>query len=143
VWYSFTAFKAWAEKQDWVGKQLDKDLLVPGNRVYGPDACCFVPQYINLTVVGLNSDGYVFRANKRSKQYEAGVTEDGRSLWIGSYDTAEEARAAWLRKRAEMIEKAVDRYRKESSPDQRVIAALEAIILKLKPIEVENVQLGK
>lgn len=35
-WLTFSNFKSWMEKQDWEGKELDKDLLVRGNKVYSP-----------------------------------------------------------------------------------------------------------
>ena len=35
-WLSATAFKKWMEKQDWHGKCLDKDIIVPGNKLYSP-----------------------------------------------------------------------------------------------------------
>lgn len=46
-WLIFSAFKAWMETRDWQGKELDKDLLVNGNKVYSPEACVFVDRVIN------------------------------------------------------------------------------------------------
>lgn len=46
-WLTFSNFKAWMEKQDWQGKELDKDLLVTGNKVYSPDRCIFLDKEIN------------------------------------------------------------------------------------------------
>ena len=46
-WKRFSIFKKWMEKQDWQGKTLDKDLLKPGNKVYSPDACCFLTDNAN------------------------------------------------------------------------------------------------
>lgn len=50
-WHNFQNFADWFSKNysyetmhKW---QLDKDIIVPGNRVYGPDTCCFVPNDIN------------------------------------------------------------------------------------------------
>lgn len=46
-WHKFSVFKAWMIKQDWEGKELDKDLLVQGNKVYGPETCVFVSGLVN------------------------------------------------------------------------------------------------
>ena len=40
-------FRAWMVEQDWKGKQLDKDLLVQGNKMYSPDTCVFVDGVVN------------------------------------------------------------------------------------------------
>ena len=47
-WLIFSNFKAWMEKQDWEGKELDKDLLVSRNKVYSPETCVFVDKRVNL-----------------------------------------------------------------------------------------------
>jgi len=38
------------ERQDWEGKHLDKDILIPGNKIYSPDRCIFVSSLINLLI---------------------------------------------------------------------------------------------
>lgn len=46
-WLTFSNFKAWMEKQDWEGKQIDKDLLFEGNKVYSSETCVFVTGLVN------------------------------------------------------------------------------------------------
>lgn len=46
-WHRFMAFREWMSQQDWQGKALDKDLLFPENKFYGPDSCVFVTQQLN------------------------------------------------------------------------------------------------
>lgn len=46
-WHYFMTFRAWMQTQDWQGKVLDKDLLVKGNRVYGPETCLFIHSRVN------------------------------------------------------------------------------------------------
>ncbi|HDT5861826.1 TPA: hypothetical protein QHB43_001702 [Aeromonas hydrophila subsp. hydrophila] len=50
-WISFMSFRKWALDNGWREDYvLDKDLLSCGNKMYGPDTCCFIPNYINLFI---------------------------------------------------------------------------------------------
>ena len=49
-WFSLTAFIHWVDTQpekNWRDLELDKDITVPGNKVYGPATCAFVTHKIN------------------------------------------------------------------------------------------------
>lgn len=39
------------QAQPWCGNELDKDLLKPGNRVYGPDTCIFICSRVNTFIL--------------------------------------------------------------------------------------------
>lgn len=46
-WLTFSNFRSWMEKQDFANKQLDKDLLFEGNKIYSPETCVFVSGMVN------------------------------------------------------------------------------------------------
>jgi hypothetical protein len=50
-WWSRRAFTEWMRGQEWQGRQLDKDILWPGNKIYAPDKCLFVPREINSLLI--------------------------------------------------------------------------------------------
>ena len=95
----FSYFKDWCHNQvgfnclDDVGKpfQLDKDILVKGNKLYGEDTCCFVPQVINaLLLQGTHvKDGLSLGVSYRHdmKKFRA---RHGKVL-VGWFDTEVEA----------------------------------------------------
>lgn len=105
-WHTFSNFKAWMEKQDWVGKELDKDILVAGNKIYSPETCAFVSKRTN-TVMELNLT--------RRGDYPLGVTKtqwgfcgmcrtlSGASINLGTFDTPEEAHLAWQWEKAGVL----------------------------------------
>lgn len=97
--------------------ELDKDILVPGNKVYSPDTCIFVPKRINdlfVHIHGRKKNGLptgVYYSEKTGK-YQATVREsckddeDGKkkSARLGHFDTAEEAYEVYkAHKMAEII----------------------------------------
>jgi len=98
-WFSFTNFRKWMEKQDWKGKELDKDILIPGNKVYGPDACRFVSVRINNLISPRSRRksnlpvGVYFRND--IKKIAACIRIDNKNKHLGFFNTKEEASSAY------------------------------------------------
>lgn len=46
-WHSFSTFREWMALQDWEDKQIDKDIISHGNKVYSPIFCVFVSAELN------------------------------------------------------------------------------------------------
>ena len=55
-WLSFSNFRAWMEAQDFEGMQLDKDLLLEGNKVYSKETCVFVTKVVNNFTIDRSND---------------------------------------------------------------------------------------
>lgn len=96
VWHLFSNFKSWMETQDWQGNELDKDLLVKGNKIYGPDTCIFVPKEVNMFITNdrkrMNGLPVGISLHKASLKYRASCGHhNGGSKHIGLYSTVEEA----------------------------------------------------
>mgnify|MGYP000017613476 CR=1 FL=1 len=47
-WHNFQNFAEWMSKQDYKGKDLDKDIKFNGNKIYSPDNCVFVTHAENV-----------------------------------------------------------------------------------------------
>lgn len=47
-WLYYSNFKKWFDENYVEGYQLDKDILIVGNKEYSPTACVFVPKNINV-----------------------------------------------------------------------------------------------
>jgi len=110
-WLTFSIFKKWMETQDHEGKQLDKDILFDGNKVYSADTCCFVSQDINSLLVDQKASRGKYPIgvclDKRIGKYEAAVSINGKSKHLGRYATPQEASNAYnLAKSNHIIEKA-------------------------------------
>ena len=99
-WLLFSNFKAWMQLQDWRGKHLDKDLLVPGNLEYGPTTCVFVTPAINgllnkhLKDKGKYPTGVAW--HKTKKRFRAQCSVRGVVIEIGSFSSAKQAHEAYV-----------------------------------------------
>ena len=108
-WHTFSNFKAWMEKQDWEGNQLDKDLLFPWNTVYGPDTCIFVPPRINFLLIEHKSKymaGVQRLSNGRywSQFRDPNHTPGQRKyIYCGTFDTELEAHKAYIKYKSQYI----------------------------------------
>jgi hypothetical protein len=99
-WIRFMQFRDWMMTQDWEGKSLDKDIIVPGNKVYGPDTATFVTRDTNQFIVDRSrSRGqYPIGAcwHSRQKKFAAQIGNgSGKPITLGYFDTAQDAHLAW------------------------------------------------
>lgn len=94
----FSYFKDWYHKQighDQEGWDLDKDILVKGNKIYSEDTCCFVPKEINCALAtsinrrGDKPQGVIWNCTKT--RYRARIQRGDKWESLGTYSTTKEA----------------------------------------------------
>ena len=123
-WLYASEFKKWMEQQDWQGKCLDKDIIVPGSKLYSPDTSAFVLNATNLFVASDACRGeYPTGVNlcKRTGKYRARCqnpfTEKQEEL--GYFSTQEDAHEAWRKRKHELAQLVA-----ATESDMRVVEAL-------------------
>lgn len=111
---SFQEFAEWCqgqygymsktEKHFW---SLDKDLKIPGNRNYSPDACMFVPNWINsLTTDKAKARGeFPIGASwiEHHGYFTSHINNRGKLIALGKYKCPEDAHKAWQVAKAEYL----------------------------------------
>ena len=124
-WLYATAFKKWMEEQDWQGKCLDKDIIVPGSKLYSPDTCAFVSKATNsfVTASDASRGDYPIGVylHKRTGKYQASCKNPftGKQEYLGLYSTPEEAHEAWRKRKHKLAQLVAD-----TESDPRVVEAL-------------------
>lgn len=128
-WLTFSFFRKWVRDPKngyYIGCNLDKDILVKGNKVYSPDTCCFVPKEINML--------FTKRQNHRGK-YPIGVTVVKNSYisslstfygrkHLGCYKSPLDAFNAYKNAKERYIKKIAKQYFQEGKITKRVYDAL-------------------
>lgn len=97
-WLIFSNFRAWMEQQDWEGKELDKDLLVMGNKEYCPQRCIFITKKINyLFLTKPNKRGETLLGTRKTKsgKYQVACMAEGKSSNYGSHVCEMVAHTIW------------------------------------------------
>ena len=121
---SYEYFYEWRNKQigfdnkDW---QLDKDLLVKGNKVYSEDTCVFLPDEINKLLVksdkkrGKHLIGVYWC--KKGKAFKAQVSKNkGKSEYLGSFNTELEAFNAYKEAKESFIKEQAEKWKYQIDP---------------------------
>lgn len=107
-WLVFSKFKAWAEAQDWEGLQLDKDILIEGNKVYGPDTCAFVTPLVNTFTIDRGASrgewliGVDWRKQKGKFRSRCSNPFTKKRDHLGYFTSEQEAHEAWRKRKLEL-----------------------------------------
>ena len=120
-WKTFSNFQKWftnpanGYKE---GYHLDKDILIPGNKIYSPDTCIFVPKRINCMFSGSskkNENGLpmgVQYSASRQQYYPVLSGLDGKNIIDREYfRTAEEAWHVYAQYKKDYVESVAETYR--------------------------------
>ena len=115
-WLNFQNFAKWFEDNYIENFQLDKDILIKGNKIYSPETCCFVPQEIN----------YLFIKNDKFRKdlpigvmrhtikgyYKSSMSKNNKSLDLGIFTNVLEAFNEYKIKKELYIKETADRFKK-------------------------------
>lgn len=106
-WLIFSNFKSWMKDQRWVGMELDKDILVTGNKIYSPEGCVFVSHAINGLLASHESErggcpqGVYF--DNQTGKYRAQCRIDGTNKPLGRFSDVNKAEIAYLEFKSALI----------------------------------------
>ncbi len=128
-------FKSWCQQQigfdclDDKGNhfELDKDLLIKGNKVYSEDTCCFIPREINVALIynqtkkGNHPIGVSF--NKVSNKFVAYVKKgEGSQEYLGYFEDVSVAFLAYKEAKEAYLKELANKWKDKIDP--RVYEAL-------------------
>ena len=127
---SYEYFYEWCHKQVGFGMsdfELDKDLLVKGNKIYSENICVFIPQEINSLLIKRESSrgehliGVSW--NKRNKAFVAMVSRSkGKPEYLGYFKTELEAFKAYKVAKESFIKEQANKWKDKI--DERAYEAL-------------------
>ena len=131
---SYEYFYEWCHKQIGFGVegngnpfQLDKDLLIKGNKVYSESTCVFIPREINQVLVkrtasrGEHLIGVCW--SKTNKAFVAQVSKNkGKSEYLGLFNTEIEAFNAYKKAKESFVKELANEFK--SQIDERAYNAL-------------------
>ena len=130
-WLYFSNFKKWFDNLEngYIdGYALDKDILVKGNKVYSPDACCFVPNDLNVMVKSsgverdLPTGVYLLKSGRYYASYN--------NHTAGTYDTIDEAYNAYCECKEKDVKKRSQDYYDKGLITEKVYNALQKYKVK-------------
>lgn len=137
-WLNFQTFAQWFTDNYYEvlneEMHLDKDILVKNNKIYGPDTCCIVPARINYLFRCKNGNdkdlpkGIIKRKYPNKTKYRAVYNRcDNHKSYrinIGTFDSIEEAFAAYKEVKESYIKEVANQY-KDSIPNNVYNALME------------------
>lgn len=116
-WHTFSNFVQFFNSEYKEGYQLDKDIIVKGNKIYSKDTCCFVPSEINSIIEtskkirGKYPIGVYY--DKSKNKFRAFCSVNDKSKSLGNFDTAIEAFICYKEFKENYIKQIATKYYRE------------------------------
>ena len=134
---SYEYFYEWCQSQVGFGNQdwqLDKDLLIKGNKVYNEDSCVFIPQEINSLLIKSNASRgeHLIGVNwhKTNKAFVARVSKNkGKQEHLGYFNTEVEAFNAYKTAKESFIKEQAEKWKDKI--DERAYEALMSYTVEI------------
>jgi hypothetical protein len=127
-WLNLSNFRDWFENPEngyLDGLQIDKDILVKGNKVYSPDTCCFVPREINAAISFKHKGKCpIIGVKVHLDKFETSISRYGNRVYLGIFDTVEEAFYAYKAAKEQYIKELAEKYFHMGKITERVYNAL-------------------
>lgn len=105
-WLTFSIFKEWMLQQDWEGLELDKDIKIPGNKMYSPFTCLFVPKEVNNLMKAPKDRLLPIGISAHQNSYLVRCKYKGEFLIRKTFKDLAKAKLAYCKAKVELIHKA-------------------------------------
>lgn len=131
-WLTFSNFRRWMEQQDWQGKQLDKDIIKPSNKIYSPENCAFISPALNCLFHASKKRPSKFQGvypSESGRKFKAYMRTSCKSNFLGSFNSEEEAAIAYLSAKIELA--------KSLAKEERNLAVTKGVNLRIRKMEAE------
>lgn len=125
-WLVFSKFKQWMKEQDYQEKQLDKDIIFIGNKIYSSATCAFVLPKTNKFVIACDASRGEWPLgtsyDKAAEKFRARCRNPftAKEEHLGYFTTPEAAHEAWRQRKYELAQLIA-----ETESDPRVVEALK------------------
>ena len=100
-WLNYQNFAAWFNDNYTEDYQIDKDLLISGNRTYSPGSCVFITRALNSLMTNCNLSTGTWKTNK--ERYQTQINLLGEKTHLGTYDTRHQAERVYRHTKATEI----------------------------------------
>lgn len=116
-WLEYQEFAEWFENHEYSnhGYQLDKDLLIPDNKIYTPDRCAFVPSQLNKLLIDCGNTRGQYKQGvsfyKGNSKFVARISINGKKKHLGYFETELDAYCTYKKEKEENVKRMANLWR--------------------------------
>lgn len=117
-WLKFSSFKYWFDSHYVEGWDIDKDVILKGNKLYSASTCCFLPHEINGTLAKSDKKRgeCPIGVTKHGHGYRAYCVENGVRINLGTFKDKNTAFLAYKNEKERYLKILADKYKNMLEP---------------------------